>query len=448
MENTHSNEDVMVLDAQTLKDLEIFEAETDGTSLFDLCDFTRNLQGARALKNRMQRPWSNPDRIRNVQDSLLFIQENRKAFNNLPTFVTTELVENYFTRSLPLITSSNIIEFLYHLLEIRFGDYGRYTWIQRGIGATASLIHKLRSIVESPEFASPQGELATYITEMRTLLDRPSLEAVSDEESWSLGPWKILKTDQIFRLYEKQTMVRLMQLTYEIDALVSMADATYKHGFIMPEIASGPLSIQAEGVVHPLIKDGIANPAALNQERRLLFLTGPNMAGKTTYLRACAIAIYLGHLGMGVPATSFSFVPAQRLFSSITLADNLRMGVSFFRAEGLRVKAIAQAVADGYSVIALMDEPFKGTNVKDALDASRTIMESFANKEGCLFMFSSHLIELCDQMSAIDKIDCRHFEANEYEGRLRFDFLLQPGVSSQRLGMRVLAEEGIFELLK
>ena len=437
----------MVLDAQTLKDLEIFEAETDGTSLFDLCDFTRNLQGARALKNRMQRPWSNPDRIRNVQDSLLFIQENRKAFNNLPTFVTTELVENYFTRSLPLITSSNIIEFLYHLLEIRFGDYGRYTWIQRGIGATASLIHKLRSIVESPEFASPQGELATYITEMRTLLDRPSLEAVSDEESWSLGPWKILKTDQIFRLYEKQTMVRLMQLTYEIDALVSMADATYKHGFIMPEIASGPLSIQAEGVVHPLIKDGIANPAALNQERRLLFLTGPNMAGKTTYLRACAIAIYLGHLGMGVPATSFSFVPAQRLFSSITLADNLRMGVSFFRAEGLRVKAIAQAVADGYSVIALMDEPFKGTNVKDALDASRTIMESFANKEGCLFMFSSHLIELCDQMSAIDKIDCRHFEANEYEGRLRFDFLLQPGVSSQRLGMRVLAEEGIFELL-
>jgi hypothetical protein len=178
----------MVLDAQTLKDLEIFEAETDGTSLFDLCDFTRNLQGARALKNRMQRPWSNPDRIRNVQDSLLFIQENRKAFNNLPTFVTTELVENYFTRSLPLITSSNIIEFLYHLLEIRFGDYGRYTWIQRGIGATASLIHKLRSIVESPEFASPQGELATYITEMRTLLDRPSLEAVSDEAGvWAHG---------------------------------------------------------------------------------------------------------------------------------------------------------------------------------------------------------------------------------------------------------------------
>lgn len=447
MDHSHSDADVMVLDDQTLKDLEIFQAEMEGTTLFDLCDFTRNLQGGRALKARMQRPWSNPDCIRSVQESITYIQNNRAAFDTLPSFVSTELVENYFTRSLPLITTSNVVEFAYHMLEIRFGDYGRYTWILRGVEATASLIRKLRSIIETPELSSPAGELALYIEEMKTLLARPGLDAITEQKSWSMGPWKILKTDQVFRLFEKQTMERLMLLIYEIDALVSMADATHKHGFTMPEIASGPMFIEAEGLTHPLVENGVANPAALDQERRLLFLTGPNMAGKTTYLRACAIAIYLAHLGMGVPATKFRFVPAQRLFSSITLADNLRIGVSFFRAEGLRVKAIAQAVADGYSVIALMDEPFKGTNVKDALDASRTIMESFANKEGCLFMFSSHLIELCDQMSAINKIDCRHFEAHEYEGRLRFDFLLQPGVSSQRLGMRVLAEEGIFELL-
>ena len=110
--NSHSDEDVMVIDSQTLKDLEIFQTESAGTSLFDLCDFTRNLQGAQALKNRMQRPWSNPDRIRSVQDSLLFIQANRKAFDTLPTFVTTELVESYFTRALPLSTSSNILEFI------------------------------------------------------------------------------------------------------------------------------------------------------------------------------------------------------------------------------------------------------------------------------------------------------------------------------------------------
>lgn len=445
--NRTVEEDLMVLDAQTLKDLEIFHADQDSQTIFSLCDFTRNQLGARALRKRMLRPFASAARIREVQDAIAFIQANHSAFDTLPNFVTTELVENYFTRSLPLITSANPVEFTYSLLEIRFGDYGRYMWIQRGVEATGSLLRKLRAIIDHPAMASPQGELARYIQEMRTLLAHPALAAIDDRSVWDMGPWRILKLDQVYRLQQKPAMTRLMTLLYEVDALVAMAEATHRHGFTLPEIAEGELAVTAEGLVHPLVANAVANPVSLDQDKRLLFLTGPNMAGKTTYLRACAIAIYLAHLGMGVPAKSFRFVPAQRLFSSITLADNLRIGVSFFRAEGLRVKAIAQAVADGYRVIALMDEPFKGTNVKDALDASRTILESFAWKQDNLFMFSSHLIELCEQMEAISPVDCRHFEAHEYDGRLRFDFALHPGVSSQRLGMRVLKEEGIFALL-
>lgn len=447
MKSMQADSDVLVLDEQTLKDLEIFQAEMGGTTLFDLCDFTRNQQGATALRRRMRTPWSTRERIIAVQESLSFINDNRSAFSTLPTFVTTELVENYFTRSLPLITSNNALEFWYNLIETRFGDYGRYTWILRGVDATISLIYKLREILQSPALAAPSGELAGLVNEIRELLSRPSIASLKDQRGWSMWPWQILKIDQIFRLHEKQAMGRIMELVYEIDALVSMADANSRHNFSIPEILEGPMTLEAEGIVHPLLDEPVANPASLDQEKRLLFLTGPNMAGKTTYLRACAIAIYLAHLGMGVPATSFRFTPAQRLFSSITLADNLRIGVSFFRAEGLRIKAIAEAVAADYRVIALMDEPFKGTNVKDALDASRVILESFANKEDSLFMFSSHLIELSEKMSAVDKIDCRHFEASEFEEQLEFDYVLRPGVSSQRLGMRVLAEEGIFKLL-
>jgi DNA mismatch repair ATPase MutS len=150
---------------------------------------------------------------------------------------------------------------------------------------------------------------------------------------------------------------------------------------------------------------------------------------------------------MGVPASAMSFVPAERLFSSLSLSDDLRSGISYFRAEALRAKAVAQAIADGYRVVALMDEPFKGTNVKDALDASLAILERLATKLDCLFMFSSHLIELSEQLSNKDQIDCRYFEAEEGEGRLSFDYLLREGVSNQRLGMRVLEEEGVFELL-
>jgi DNA mismatch repair protein MutS len=108
---------------------------------------------------------------------------------------------------------------------------------------------------------------------------------------------------------------------------------------------------------------------------------------------------------------------------------------------------VAKAIAEGYRVVAIMDEPFKGTNVKDALDASLAILKRFASKVDCLFMFSSHLIELGESLSVSRQVDCRNFEADETGGRLSFDYLLRPGISKQRLGMRVLQEEGVFDLL-
>jgi len=441
-----SESGVMKLDAQTFKDLEIFKSETGGPSLFDFCNYTRNQQGSEVLRKRMERPWSDPFHIKNTQESITFIISQRQSFDQLPSFVTTEIVEDYFHSSLPL-AGDNFFEFGIGILEIRFGDLRSYGKILRGVGAACELIRALQNIVHLPGLSSTCGELSPLLEEMRELLLHPGFTKLPDKETWNMNFWTIMRIDQVFRLYEQPALNRLLELVYEIDALVSMADATQKHKLVMPEVEEAQLFIKGEHVVHPFLKDAVPNPVALSQEQRLLFLTGPNMAGKTTYMRACAIAFYLAHLGMGVPAQAFRFSPAQYLFSSLSLSDNLNDGVSYFRAEALRVKAVAQAVADGYRVVALMDEPFKGTNIKDALDASREILARFATKEGCLFMFSSHLIELSDQMNATDQIDCRYFEAGESGGKLSFEYILCSGVSNQRLGMRVLQEEGVFELL-
>jgi DNA mismatch repair ATPase MutS len=136
----------------------------------------------------------------------------------------------------------------------------------------------------------------------------------------------------------------------------------------------------AKGLYHPLIADAVKNPVCVDQPARLLFLTGPNMAGKTTYLRALGTALYLAHLGMGVPATNFSFSPCGVLISGIMVSDDVRRRISFFRAEALRIKAVAEAIARGHRVVALLDEPFKGTNVKDALDAFRSVLVRLASK--------------------------------------------------------------------
>jgi DNA mismatch repair ATPase MutS len=437
----------MIMDAQTYRDLEIFEAEGGAQSVFDLCNVTRTDGGARALRARMKKPFSSPARIRAVQDSISAILDHRLAFERLPSDLVTTAVEKYVQGSLPLITSDNPFEFFVGALEVRFGEVRPWTRIVRGVQATSAMIRSLRRLLGSVEMRTAKGEVGALIEEMRTLVARPALAIVPDEERWDLPSWTILRIDHVLRHTERAAVERLLHLLFEVDALVAMAEVVQRFELAMPEMMDGPLAIEAEGVSHPFIKDAVANPVRLDQNRRMLFLTGPNMAGKTTYLRACGIALYLAHLGMGVPARSFRFSPCQRLFSSITVHDNVRSGVSFFRAEALRVKQIAQAVTDGYRVVAFMDEPFKGTNVKDALDASRAILERFAARVGSLFLVSSHLIELGEQMIATGQVDCRHFEAGEQEGRLRFEYVLRPGVSTQRLGMRVLREEGIFALL-
>ena len=232
-----------------------------------------------------------------------------------------------------------------------------------------------------------------------------------------------------------------------MDAITSMAEATADMRFVLPEVCDGPLAVSAESVYHPFLERPVANPLHLDQGQRLLFLTGANMAGKTTYLRACGIALYLAHVGMGVPARSFRFSPCDDLFTAITLMDNVRQGVSFFRAEALRVREVAQALADGRRVVAFLDEPFKGTNVKDALDASLTIFDRLSAARDSLFLVSSHLIEVAEPLHATGRVRCARFDAAERAGRLDYDFTLRPGISTQRLGQRVLEEEGVFELL-
>ena len=394
----------------------------------------------------MQKPWSKTAKICAVQESIAFILAHRRPFRRLPTDVVTVELGLYMSAGLPLVTSENRFEFLMGALEVRFGAFRPWAQIVGGVRRGSKMIQSLRAVVAGVPVRG-EGEVGVLLDELRRLLDRPGCAMIPDEERWSLPDLTTFRVDRMLRFKERDAVERMLELLYQLDALVAMADATERYGFVMPKLVEGPLHVVAEGLFNPFVEEPVGNPVRLDQQRRMLFLTGPNMAGKTTYLRSCGAAAYIAHLGMGVPALSFRFSPCERMFSSITVTDSVRGGISFFRAEALRVKAIAEAVAEDRRVIALMDEPFKGTNIKDAPDASLGVLARFAGREGSLFLISSHLIELGDRLQALGQVDCRHFEASEDEGRLRFDYELRNGVSSQRLGMRVLREEGIFELL-
>jgi hypothetical protein len=441
------NPDELQMDRQTFRDLEIFEAEGGAASIYDLLNFTRTSGGSKVLQARLRTPWSKTERIRSVHDALRFITDHGPLFDWFPGEVLVSPVEQYLNSGLPLVAASNPLEMFLESAEVRFGETIEFRRIVGRIVQAARLIQALRRFAERPELASPPGDLAPLLSEMRSLLARPAFHSLPEEGATEPWFWQTMRTDRILRSDERPALDRLLRLTFEIDALAAMAEANRKLGFIVPDIRDGQLEIIAEDVRHPFLPNAIGNPLHLDHDRRLLFLTGPNMAGKTTYLRSCGIAIYLAHLGVGVPARSFRFSPCDSLFTAIALVDNIREGISFFRAEALRIKAIARALADGRRVVALLDEPFMGTNVKDAYDASRAVFTRLVRRENSVFVVSSHLLELGEGLLETRYVECSRFDAAEESGRLAYDYKLRPGISSQRLGLRVLREEGVFDLL-
>src|SRR5690606_8414631 len=126
-----------------------------------------------------------------------------------------------------------------------------------------------------------RGEIRPWLEEMRMLVARPAFDTLPPEGPWSRPSWQVMRIDQMLRVDERQALERLVQLVYEVDALVAMADTVARLGFVIPEIVDGPLTLDAEGVYHPFVATPVPNPLQLDQSRRMLFVTGPNMAGKT-----------------------------------------------------------------------------------------------------------------------------------------------------------------------
>ncbi|WP_431216401.1 MutS-related protein [Puia sp. P3] len=104
--------------------------------------------------------------------------------------------------------------------------------------------------------------------------------------------------------------------------------------------------------------------------------------------------MYLAHMGFPVAAASMEFSVREGLYSSINVADNIGMGYSHFYAEVVRVKRAAEAAAMGKSLLLMFDELFKGTNVKDAFDGTLAVTEGFSEYRDCLFIVSTHIIEV------------------------------------------------------
>ena len=173
------------------------------------------------------------------------------------------------------------------------------------------------------------------------------------------------------------------------------------------------------------------------------------MAGKSTFMKSFGITVFLAHVGFPVPAKEMEFSVQNGMFTTINLPDNLNMGYSHFYAEVLRVKKVAQQVRQTQHLVVVFDELFRGTNVKDAFDATLAVTEAIAERKNRAFMVSTHIIEVGQELGK--RCDNVTFEylPTVMKGKLpTYTYKLEPGITSDKHGMIITNNEKIIEIIK
>jgi len=432
----HQKRDLMEIDQTTLADLEVLEARDGTKGILGLVDRTRTRQGHQALRRRIERPLTSMREIRKVQAALSFLsQANPLLLLNDEMLVGAE---RYARSNIVIRKRGRLGASLEEVwLRIRYREVLRE--LIEGQAALRVLIHFVRRVIPALAGEGAPALLTAY---------GERLGALADEIIPALEVSPVLHSDSLVRTDLRDEVLEVTEILAELDALQSMALASATPGWTTPELVeSSEFMLEAKGAFHPFVDGGMPNPIRLNGGEPLVFLTGPNMAGKTTYLKTVGLIVLLAQTGMNVPASSLRFAPVEVVFASLNPADNLRAGISYFYAEILRVKEAAEILAGGRKALVLFDEVFKGTNVKDALEASAQVIDGFAKTRRSGSIFASHLSELYETLRTNPAVRFCQFDGEIIDGSPVFAYKLGPGVSEKRFGLLLLQEARVPDLI-
>jgi DNA mismatch repair ATPase MutS len=247
----------------------------------------------------------------------------------------------------------------------------------------------------------------------------------------------------------KRDMQALLSLHSQLDAWYGMAMAVKEFGLHFPAwVESDRPFLMAKELYHLQLHSPIGYDVTLDPDSNFLFLTGANMAGKSTLIKSVGTAVFLAQIGMGVPAKSMQLTLFDGLLSNINIMDNLLKGESYFYNEVLRIKSTVLKISDGRKWLILIDELFKGTNVEDAMKCSTTVIKGLLKMKNAVFILSTHLYEIGDELRKYPNIRFNYFETIVKEDQLFFNYQLKEGISSDRLGYLILKNEGVVDLLE
>lgn len=436
------------IDKQTIRDLEIFADKKNAKSIYGIYKRTETNGGQESLHEMMNGPISDLEFLQARKDSISFFI-NHDCHLKLHSR-QIDYVEFYLrNRRFPL--RDNIIDATFNGISNKFSPDSDYYIISEGVLHIIQFLGDLMKFIKEVDSVQVSSFLdKDFETIKKITASKVITEILKDppEKIVDLSYSQINKLDTFFRVSNKDPFRDLLNIIYKIDVLQTLAMIVRIDGFSLPEYVTdkNPVFEVNEGF-HPFLESPISNSFSFKSNSSLCFLTGPNMSGKSTFLKTMGLMIYLSHIGFPVPAKQLKVSIFDGLFTTINLTDNLNLGYSHFYSEVKRVKDIVIKINSKKDLFIIFDELFRGTNVKDAYDASLMIISALAKIRDNLFFISTHILEVAETIGNKDSIMFTCFESDLIDQQPIYDYKIKDGISSERIGLLIIKNEKIIEML-
>ncbi|WP_445494984.1 DNA mismatch repair protein MutS [Photorhabdus sp. SF281] len=319
-------------------------------------------------------------------------------------------------------------------LKVGFnGVHGYYIQVSRGQSHLVPIHYVRRQTLKNAErYIIP--ELKEYEDKVLTSKGKSlAIEKALYEELFDL---------LLPHLAELQTSAEALA---ELDVLANLAERAETLNYICPTLSDKP-GIQITGGRHPVVEQVlrepfISNPLSLSLQRRLLIITGPNMGGKSTYMRQAALITLLAYIGSFVPAEKAVIGPVDRIFTRVGASDDLASGRSTFMVEMTETANILHNATE--QSLVLMDEIGRGTSTYDGLSLAWACAENLANRIKAMTLFATHYFELTTLPEKLEGVVNIHLDAVEHGDTIAFMHSVQEGAASKSYGLAVASLAGV-----
>ncbi len=436
----------MEIDKTTLNDLGIF-AHGEAASISEKLNLASTMRGQLQLEKNLRTTYSTVEEIIEVQAAIKSIKSVLPQWTMKISNGTLMVVEKYFESRVDGIPENPTMLGAYMYKITNLQDYNLVKYSTKHLH---DFIVGCQEICVKISEKPANSRVEAVLKEMRSQLKHDELKKVLQYAHADKMPITTrLKFAKFILERYKHNVYTLVQQYAKLDAWAGMAKAMEKYELVFPDVADSPVPrLDAKGLYHLQLFSPVKYDISLDQNKNFLFLTGANMAGKSTFIKTLGCAAYLAHTGMGVPASSLKISLLHGLLTNINVVDNIAKGESYFFNEVQRIKSTITKLQGNKNWLILIDELFKGTNVEDAMKCSTAVIEGLQKKRHALFILSTHLYEIGKDLMRFPNIDFKYFQTSVENEQLIFNYELKDGISNDRLGYFILKNEGVVEMLK